>query len=384
MDGFLFHESVDGRTHGTEGRERARDVAIARERDDPGVAEVLRQTGRGAEKFDLRGLVRLFRGEHDREFAFGRGGDAGHHLDATDGVLARGGFARKHDRVGQFQDGIGDVGHLGAGRHRVLDHRLQHVRRDDDRLAGGDGHGDGLALDERQGLVGDFDAKVTAGHHEGVGGAENVAEVFDGRLVLDLRDDVGLGMMFEQQGAERVDVGCLAHEGQCVEVDPDLATDGHVGAVLVGEGREVDLDAGKVDVAAATERARLFHFTAEAVGLLFEHAQLDESVVDEDDAAHRHRVDHLGVIRRDDEDIPVGLRVGGASDVHELAGGQLGRFGPGAGPDFGTFDVHHHGQFLADLLADFTHPRDGGPDPGVVGVSHIQADHIGSGLDNRL
>ena len=82
-----------------------------------------------------------------------------------------------------------------------MDHRLQHVRCDDDRLTGGDGHGNGLALDERQGLVRDFDAKVAAGDHEGVGRAEDVAEVFDGGLVFDLGDDVGLGVMLEEQGA---------------------------------------------------------------------------------------------------------------------------------------------------------------------------------------
>ena len=384
MDGFLFHESVDGRAHGTKGRERARDVTITGEGDDASIAEVLRQTGRRAEEFDLRGLVRLFWREHHGQFSFRRGGDTGHHFHAADGVLTSRRFAREHDRVSQFQDSVRDVRHFGTGRDGVLNHRLQHVRRDDDRFAGGDGHGDSLTLDERQGLVRDFNPKVTARHHEGIGGAENIPEVFDGGLVFDLRDDVGLGVMLEQQGTEGVDVRGFAHERQGVEIDADFAADGHVGPVLIGQGREVDFDPWKVDVAAAAEGARLFDFATQAVGLLFEHAQLDQAVVDEDDAADRHRADHLRVVGRDNEDFALGLGLGGASDVDQLAGGQLGGFRPCTGPDFGAFDVHHDRQLLADLLADFTHPGDGGPDPGVVGVGHIQADHIGAGFDNRL
>ena len=41
-------------------------------------------------------------------------------------------LARQHHRVGALADGDRDVRDLGAGRGRVLDHRLEHVGRDDD------------------------------------------------------------------------------------------------------------------------------------------------------------------------------------------------------------------------------------------------------------
>ena len=124
-------------------------------------------------------------------------------------------------------------------------------------------------------------------------------------------------------------------------------------------------------MAAASEGAGLLDFATEAVGLLFQHPQLDEAVVDEDDSAYWHRRNHLRVVRGDDEGIPISLRFRGAGDVDQLARGQLGGFGAGTGPNFRTFDVHHDSQFLADLLADFTHAGDGGPNPSMVSVRHV-------------
>ena len=384
MDVDLFHEGIDRAADGAERGERARDVAIAREGDDAGVAEVLGEARGGAEQLDLGGLVELLGRKHARQLAFGRGRDAGHHVDAADGVLAGRGLAGEHDRVGHLEHRVGDVGHFGAGRHRGVDHRLEHVRGDDDGLAAGDGHGDGLALDEREGLVGDLDAEVAAGDHQGVGGLEDRTEVRDGGLVLDLGDDVGVGGMLREQGAERMHVGRFADERQRVEVDADLAADGDVGAVLVGEGGEVDFHAGEIDMAAAAERAGLLDLAAEAVLPLLEHAQLDEAVVDEHHAAHGHGGDHLRVVGRDDEDVPFGLGRFGAGDVDDLVDDELGGFLAGAGADFRAFDVHHHRQLLLQAKADFADAGDDGAHPGVVGVRHVQADDVRAGLDDGL
>ena len=45
-------------------------------------------------------------------------GDAVHGRDRLDRILPGRRFRRQHDRVGALEDGGGDVGHLGAGRHR--------------------------------------------------------------------------------------------------------------------------------------------------------------------------------------------------------------------------------------------------------------------------
>ena len=59
-----------------------------------------------------------------------------HHLDGLDRVESLGGLAAQHDAVGAVEDGVGDVGRLGASRSRLAAHALEHLRRADDRLAG--------------------------------------------------------------------------------------------------------------------------------------------------------------------------------------------------------------------------------------------------------
>ena len=67
--------------------------------------------------------------------ALGFDDDAGHHGDRFNRVLAHGRFAGEHDGVGAVVNGVGHVGDLGARGARVLDHRLEHLRGGDDRLA---------------------------------------------------------------------------------------------------------------------------------------------------------------------------------------------------------------------------------------------------------
>ena len=58
---------------------------------------------------------------------------------ASTGILPGRRFRRQHHRVGALEDRGGDVGDLGARRHRRGDHRFQHLRRDHHRLAGARG-----------------------------------------------------------------------------------------------------------------------------------------------------------------------------------------------------------------------------------------------------
>ena len=135
-------------------------------------------------------------------------------------------------------------------------------------------------------------------------------------------------------------------------------------------------------MAAAAERAGLLDLTAEAVLLLFEHAQLDEAVVDEHHAAQGDGGDHLRVIGRDDEDVAFGLSGVGAGDVDDLVDEELRGFLAGAGTDLGAFDIHHDRQLSFHTKADFADAGDGGAHPRVVGVGHVQADDVRPGLDD--
>ena len=51
------------------------------------------------------------------------------------GPLACRGFGAQHHAIGTIINSIGDVGHFGTGGGRALDHRFEHLRRHDHRLA---------------------------------------------------------------------------------------------------------------------------------------------------------------------------------------------------------------------------------------------------------
>ena len=55
--------------------------------------------------------------------------DAVHDVDSLVGVLAGGGFARQHHRVGAVEHRRGDVGRFGTGGRGGGDHAFQHLRR---------------------------------------------------------------------------------------------------------------------------------------------------------------------------------------------------------------------------------------------------------------
>ena len=119
------------------------------------------------------------------------GGDAVHRGDRLDRVGAGRRLRRQHDRVGALEDGGGDVGDLGAGRHRRGDHRFQHLGRDDHRLAGAAGGAGDLLLDAGHALERHLDAEVAARDHQRVGLFDDRGEALDRLRLLDLGEHAG-------------------------------------------------------------------------------------------------------------------------------------------------------------------------------------------------
>ncbi len=95
--------------------------------------------------------------------------DAVHDLDRLERMLARRRFGREHHRVGAVVDRGGDVGGLGARRHRRRDHRLQHLRGDDHRLARAAAGAEDPPLHRRHLLGPHLDAEIAARDHDPVG-----------------------------------------------------------------------------------------------------------------------------------------------------------------------------------------------------------------------
>ena len=80
-------------------------------------------------------------------------------------------------------------------------------------------------------------------------------EVAQPGLVLDLGDDARPRAEPLEQPAQDQHVFALADERQRDEVEPRLGARPHVLLVLLGQGRQVDVDAGQVDVASRPELA---------------------------------------------------------------------------------------------------------------------------------
>ena len=121
--------------------------------------------------------------------AFDAAGDAIEDLKAGAWVLACGGFSGKHDGIGAFENGIGDIGDLGARREGIGDHALQHVSGDDDGLHRADALFHNFALNDGEFLVRALHSEVSTGDHDGVCSGDDAEDIFDGQLVFDLSDN---------------------------------------------------------------------------------------------------------------------------------------------------------------------------------------------------
>ena len=113
-------------------------------------------------------------------------GDAVHGRDRFDRILARCRFRGQHDGVGAVKDGGGDVGDLGARRHRAGDHRFQHLGGDHDRLAGAATRACHLFLHAGNPFQRHFHTQVAPRDHERVSYFENVAKPRHSVRLLDL------------------------------------------------------------------------------------------------------------------------------------------------------------------------------------------------------
>ena len=159
-------------------------------------------------------------------------GDAVHGGDRLDRILPGGALGRQHDRVGAFEDRGGDVGDFGAGRHRRIDHRFQHLGRDYDRLAGEPGRARHLLLHAGHLFQRHFDAEVAARHHQRVGDVEDFVKPLHGLRLLDLGHD---GRAAARDLLRLGDVLGTLDERKRDPVDAGFERGFEVGAVFVGQ-----------------------------------------------------------------------------------------------------------------------------------------------------
>ena len=103
-------------------------------------------------------------------------------------------LAGEHEGVGVVEYCTGDIRHFGTCRTWVLYHGVQHLRSHDDRLLGEDALLDDHALDAGDALSWNLDAEIAAGNHDAVAVLDNLVDVVHTFLILNLRDDLDVGV----------------------------------------------------------------------------------------------------------------------------------------------------------------------------------------------
>ena len=161
--------------------------------------------------------------------------DPVHVRDRLDRVLAHRRLGREHQRRRAVEHGVRDVARLGARRLRLVDHRLEHLRRRDHRLPSVERALDDPLLEERHRRRPDLHAEVAARDHHRIRLLEDLVERVDRLRLLDLRDHVRVRVRLRDQRAQVADVGRRSHERQRDEVDAELERELEVFGVLPRE-----------------------------------------------------------------------------------------------------------------------------------------------------
>ena len=306
---------------------------------------------------------------------FRHAGNLCHGLHGLDGVFAIGGLAAEHDGVGAVIDGVCDVGDLGAGRARVLDHRVEHLRGHDDGLLRLNALADEHALDERDALNGHLDAEVAASHHDAVYAVKYLVNVVDALLVLNLGNDLDWAVVCVEDVLNLLDIFCAAHERVGDEVELVLNGPKDEALVLLGERRQLDAHARDVDaLAPILDAAAVLNGADEVVALLRVDVERDLAIVNEDLLANGEVVNETVIGDAEELARRVLLRI--ALDDNLLAGLEHDRLVAWGGANLGTLGVYENCDFVRNLtsvLYDAT-------DTLMVHMGRVAADDVHAGL----
>ena len=184
-----------------------------------------------------------------------------------------------------------------------------------------------------------------------------------------------------QQRPQRQDVVAAPDEGQRKEVAARLHSDANVALVLLGQRRQVDVDAREVDMPPRTEPPRRGDAAAQGRVVLLDDFHANEPAVDEHRRADRDVPRKTGVV--DVDPAKTGRRALGVQ-LERVALLEIDRIGDHARADFGTLDVHHDGDVPLDADRDVANPLHQRGHPLAGAVSHVQAHHVDAGDDQLL
>ncbi len=273
---------------------------------------------------------------------------------------------------GAVEHRVRHVRGLGPGWTGMLDHRLQHLGRDDHWTSVSPTAFDDPLLHHGHLVQGDLDAQVAARHHHAVRLEHDLVEVVERPPPFELGNDlqrsarIARGLPHLDDVRRRADVARREKIGVLLDRHPDVAQ------VLVRDS-ERQTTVRQVDALAARNGAADDDLRLDPLLVLRAHLQLHPAVVDQDLLTRLDVPDHVPIERQirlraraQPDDIAL-LQHPGAFEVVE----------PVAGPH----QVDHHADRPAGLRADLPHQANQTPVlfPGAVRL--IQPDDVDAGPD---
>ncbi len=153
--------------------------------------------------------------------------------------------------------------------------------------------------------MGNFHAEIATGHHDRVGEAHDVVDLFEGRGLFDLCHDPGA---ITDQAPCLDHVTGLLDERQRDPVDPQLQAEGQIGPILLRQRRQIEHSARDVDALAVGHGAARDGFRIDEIRADPGDAHAHPAIVDQEIIARRDRVKNLRMGQRDRHLVAVGSR----------------------------------------------------------------------------
>ena len=213
-----------------------------------------------------------------------------HDVDRLVRVLAGGGFARQHHRVSAIEHRRRHVGGLGARGCRRADHALQHLRRDDHRLAQLTRGANDALLRQRHFLRRQFHAEIAPRHHHRIGKRHDGVEILQRLRLLQLHHRPGATT--DQLLRLRHVFGPL-HERQSDVVRAMLQREFQVDEILRRQRRYRQHDVRHIDALVVGKRAADHHLGDQRISALMHNAQPQFAIVQQQRAANGRGLNDL-------------------------------------------------------------------------------------------
>ena len=193
-------------------------------------------------------------------------------------MFADSGLVREHYSVSATHNCRGDIGNLRAGRSNRRDHRVHHLRRDDNWNAAVVRSLDQPALKHWKLLKRNLKAEISARHHQTVSGVDDLIDVVKRGTALDLRDNSSGGSLLVDHLAKLVDILGASDEGDSNIVNAVSDAPLEIREILFRGCWEIDVAIGEGDSHTRANSTTLGDTTQNVIIMYRLRGQFEDSV----------------------------------------------------------------------------------------------------------